>query len=110
MPIYMYQASYTAESLAAQMRNPENRVEKIGMQACETAGGKLIGGWLCFGDYDLVLIAELPDNTSMAALALAVGAGGAIKSAKTTVLMSGKDGVDALQKAGAIGQVYRAAR
>ena len=47
MPLYMYEATYTAESWAAQMKNPQNRVESVGRQACEAVGGKLIGGWYC---------------------------------------------------------------
>ncbi len=106
MPLYMYQAAYTAESWAAQMKNPQNRVDAVGRQVCEAAGGKLVGGWLCFGDYDLVIIADVPNNESMAAIALAVGAGGAIKASKTTVLMTGTEGVDALQKAAAVAKAY----
>ena len=30
MPLYMYEAAYTAESWAAQMKNPQNRVEAVG--------------------------------------------------------------------------------
>ena len=78
MPLYMYEAAYTAESWAAQMKNPQNRVEAVGRASCEAVGGKLIGGWYCFGDYDLVIIADVPSNESMAAIALAIGAGGAI--------------------------------
>ena len=73
-------------------------------------GGKLIGGWLCFGDYDLVIIADVPDNESMAAIALAVGAGGAIKASKTTILLTGTEGVGALEKANAVSTTYRPAR
>ncbi len=106
MPLYMYQAAYTAESWAAQMKNPQNRVETVGRQVCEAAGGRLVGGWLCFGDYDLVIIAELSDNESMAAVALAVGAGKAIKSSRTTVLLTGAQGVSALGKASAVAKAY----
>ncbi len=110
MPLYMYQAAYTPESWAAQIKNPQNRVEAVGRQVCESVGGKLIGGWLCFGDYDLVIIADVPDNQSMAAIALAVGAGGAIKTSKTTVLLSGADGVEALEKANTVSTAYSPAR
>ena len=110
MPIYMYQAAYTAESWAAQMKNPQNRVEAVGRQACEAVGGKLLGGWYCFGEYDLVINADVPDNESMSAIALAVGSGGAIKSSKTTVLMTGKEIVGALKKATAVAKNYKPAR
>ena len=110
MPIYMYQAAYTPESWAAQIKNPQNRVETVGRQVCEAAGGKFVGGWLCFGDYDLVLIADVPDNESMAAIALAVGAGGAVKASKTTVLMTGAQGVETLKKAEVVAKAYKPAR
>jgi len=106
MPLYMYQAAYTPESWAAQIKNPQNRVEAVGQKVCQAVGGKYVGGWLCFGDYDLIIIADVPNNESMAAIALAVGAGGAIKASKTTVLMTGTEGVDALQKAAAVAKAY----
>lgn len=110
MPLYMYQAAYTAESWAAQIKNPQNRVETIGRQACEAVGGRLVGGWLCFGEYDLVIIADVPDDESISALALAIAAGGAIKASKTTKLMTGAQGVEVLKKAEAVAKVYRPAR
>ncbi len=110
MPLYMYQAAYTPESWAAQIKNPQNRVETVGPQLCQAVGGRFIGGWLCFGDYDLVLIADVPDNESMAAVALGVAAGGAIKASKTTVLMTGTEGEGALKKADAVAKAYKPAR
>ena len=110
MPVFMYQAAYTPESWAAQINNPDNRVEKVGRMVAESVGGTLIGGWLCFGEYDLVIIADVPDQQSMAAVALAAGAGGAIKSSKTTILMTGEEGVGALQKAQAVAEVYKPAK
>jgi uncharacterized protein with GYD domain len=102
MALYMYQAAYTPESWAAQVTDPQNRVEAIGQRACESVGGKLLGGWYAFGEYDIVLIMEIPDNVSMAAVGIAVAAGGAIKSARTTVLMTGTEGVAAMQKASSV--------
>ena len=110
MPIYMYQAAYSTESWAAQLKDPQNRVETTGRKLCQAAGGKLLGGWYCFGDYDFVIIADMPNNESMTALALAAAAGGAIKSAKTTVLMSGTEIVAALKKATAVAKAYKPAR
>jgi uncharacterized protein with GYD domain len=109
-PLYMYEAAYTAESLAAQLKNPQNRADAVGRAACEAVGGKLIGSWYCFGDYDLIIVADVPNNESMAALALAIAAGGAIKSAKTTVLLSGDEAVAGMKKAEAVAKVYKPAR
>ena len=110
MALYMYQAAYTSESWAAQVKNPQNRAESVGRTVCEAAGGKMIGGWYCFGDYDLIIIAEMPNPESMAAVALAIAAGGAIKSSRTTALMSGEEGVAALRKAATVAGAYKPAR
>ena len=90
------------------MKNPQNRVESVGRAACEAVGGKLIGGWYTFGGHDALFIAEMPDNESASALSLAVAAGGAVKSFKTTVLMTGEQAVAAMKKAPAI--MYKPAR
>ena len=110
MPLYMYQAAYTPESWAAQLKSPQNRAETVGRTLCEAAGSKLIGAWYCFGEYDLVLVADMPNAESMAAIALAVAAGGAIKASKTTALMSGDEGVAALRKAATVANAYKPAR
>jgi hypothetical protein len=52
----------------------------------------------------------VPDIESMAAIALAVAAGGAIKASKTTPLMTGVQGVEALKKAGVVAKTYKPAR
>jgi uncharacterized protein with GYD domain len=110
MPLYLYQAAYTSDSWAAQLKNPQNRVETIGKAACEAVGGKLVGGWYCFGEYDLVIVADVPNDESMSAIAMAIAAGGALKAGKTTKLMSGAQGVDAMKKADAVAKIYRPAR
>jgi uncharacterized protein with GYD domain len=58
MPLYLCQFAYTSESWAAQLKKPQNRIETVGRQMCEAAGGKFVGGWYCFGDYDAVFIAD----------------------------------------------------
>jgi uncharacterized protein with GYD domain len=110
MSLSMYQFAYTPESWAAQVKKPANRIETVGRAVCEAAGGKFVGGWLCFGEYDALLIADVPDMESMTAIALAVAAGGAIKSSKTTALMTGAQGMEALKKAGVVAKTYRPAK
>jgi uncharacterized protein with GYD domain len=107
MPLFMGQLAYTAQSWAAQIKDPQNRVDTVARKACEAVGGKLIGGWLCLGDYDAVFIFDLPDMESSAAIALAVSAGGGIKGWKTTPLMTGAQGVEALKKASTVAKGYR---
>lgn len=110
MPLYMYQLAYTAESWAAQLKNPQNRIKTVGKTAAEAVGGKLVDGWYCFGDFDAILVLDLPDNEAMTGIALAVGAGGAIKASKTTVLMSGAEGLAGMKRAGEVAKAYTPAR
>ncbi len=109
MPLYMYQGAYSSQSWAAQLKNPQNRIESVGRQACEAAGGKYVGGWYCFGEYDFILVADVPNNESMAAIAMAVAAGGGVKASKTIPLMTGAQAVEAMKKAGDVAKVYRPA-
>ena len=69
MAYYLFQASYTPEALAALIKKPENRIEIVS-KTIEKLGGKVIGGWFCFGEYDVALVSELPDNVSAAAFAV----------------------------------------
>ena len=61
MPLYMYQAAYTPESLAAQIREPRDRLEVV-RPAIEAAGARLVVGGYSFGDYDVVALYEAPDD------------------------------------------------
>jgi uncharacterized protein with GYD domain len=83
------------------MKNPEDRREAA-RQYIESVGGKLHGFWYALGDHDGYNLWEAPDNVSMAATALAIGAGGALSSIQTTVLLSVEDTLAALQKASSI--------
>jgi uncharacterized protein with GYD domain len=105
MAYYLVQASYTAEAWAALVKKPENRIEVV-RSVIERLGGKLVGGWLAFGEADIVLISDMPDNVSAAALAVAVSAGGAVKAIKTTPLMTAEEGLEAARKA--VGTGYKA--
>jgi uncharacterized protein with GYD domain len=110
VPIYMWQGAYTAESIAAQIKQPQDRLEVAARPIVEAAGGKLLAGGFSFGEYDLNIIFEAPDDVSAGSIALAVAAGGALKSAKTTKLLSGSEWVGALRKAASLGASYRPAR
>jgi uncharacterized protein with GYD domain len=100
MATYLLQASYTSEALASLVKNPQNRAQVVN-NLVEGLGGKVLGLWLAFGDYDVVVVADLPDSVSAAAMALAAAAGGSLRCTKTTALLSVEDGVAALKKAAA---------
>ena len=110
MPIYLYELAYTAESLAAQIKDPQDRLETAARPVVDSVGGKLLGGGFSFGEYDVVLLYEAPDDESAASVALAVAAGGAIRSSRTTKLLTGPQWVAALNKASHVGRAYKPSR
>ena len=105
MPLYLTKFSYTPETWARLIENPEDRREAA-RSYIESVGGKLHGFWYAFGAHDGYNLWEAPDNVSMAAVALALGSGGAISSLETTVLVTVEETLEALGKAGQVG--YRA--
>jgi uncharacterized protein with GYD domain len=107
VPYYLVQAAYTPEAWAAQLRNPQNRVEVL-RPLVEGLGGKLETAFFAFGEYDIVAIGEYPDNVSAAAFSLIASAGGAVKSIKTTPLMTIEEGLTAMRKGQEVASLYQA--
>ncbi len=105
MPMYLTRFSYTPETWARMIQKPEDR-RKAAQAYIESVGGKLHGFWYAFGAYDGVNLWEAPDDVSMAAVALAIGGGGALSSIETTVLLTVEETMDALRTAQGI--AYRA--
>jgi uncharacterized protein with GYD domain len=101
MALYLSRFSYTPETWARLMENPEDRRDAA-KAYIESVGGKLHGFWYAFGEHDGYNLWEAPDDVSMAAVALAISGGGALSSLETTVLLSVDDTLDALRKAGEI--------
>jgi uncharacterized protein with GYD domain len=102
MPHYLHQVSYSPEGWEALLAHPQDRVEAI-RPSIEKLGGRIKSAWFAFGDHDVVLITEMPDNVSAAAIAIAFAAGGACKSVQTTPLLSVEEAVLAMKKAGQTG-------
>ena len=100
MPFYLHQVSYTPEALARLIANPHDRFEAV-RGPIEKLGGKIKDSYFAFGQHDAVLITEMPDNVSAAAIALAFGAGGALRNCQTTALMTNTEALDAMRKASA---------
>ena len=102
MPVYMVQASYAPQSVASMVKTPQDRAAAI-KPMIESMGGKLQDLWFCFGEYDIVAIAEMPDNLTAAAMSMAIGSSGAMTSYRTTPLMTSADAKKAMEKAGGVG-------
>ncbi len=102
MAHYLIQVSYSKEGIGALLANPQDRAAAV-RPVVEGMGGKLESFYFAFGDYDAVVIAELPDNVSAAALAMAVGGSAGISSYKTTALLTMDEAMQAMRKASGTG-------
>ena len=102
MPNYLVQAAYTPEAWAALQKKPEDRIEAI-RPMVSRLGGRILSGFISFGEFDIVVIVEMPDNASAAAFSMAASAGGALKALKTTPLLTTREAMDAMEKAAGSG-------
>ena len=102
MANYLLQIGYTPEAWASLIAQPHDRIEVV-RPVVEKLGGKISHGWFAFGDYDIVTIVEMPGNVEAAAFSLAAAAGGAIRTIKTTPLLTIAEGIEAMKKAGKSG-------
>src|ERR671915_404709 len=71
MPLYLSRFSYTPETWARLIANPEDR-RTAAQSYIESVGGSLHGFWYAFGAHDGYTLWEAPDNVSMASVALAL--------------------------------------
>ena len=99
MSLYLLQASYTPQAWANLAKSPEDREQAI-RGLLERAGGKFHSLYYCFGEHDLVVIMEAPDAATAASVSIAATAAGHLKSVQTTVLMTVKESMEAMRKAG----------
>ena len=104
MPHYLISASYTTQGVSGLVKSPEDRSAAL-RTLVESAGGRIESMYYAFGDSDVVVIMEMPDDVSMAAMSMAVGASGAVTNLRTTVLIPISEGVEAARKAA--GMSYR---
>ncbi len=101
MALYMVQFAYTAEAWATLVKNPQDRSVPV-RELAQKLGGRLVGLYYCFGEYDGVALAELPDDTAAIVTSLAAVTPGHIKAIKTTKLFTVEETMEAMRKAGSL--------
>ena len=101
MALYMVQFAYTPEAWATLVKNPQDR-SVAGREAVQKLGGRLVGFYYCFGEYDGVVITEAPDDSAALAGAIGLVAPGHLKAIKTTRLFTVEETMEAMGKAGSV--------
>jgi uncharacterized protein with GYD domain len=84
------EVQYTAEGTQGLLKEGGSSRKEMVAHLLEGLGGKLESFYFAFGKHDAILIADLPDVTTAAAVSLRVNAAGAVV-AKTTPLITAKE-------------------
>jgi len=97
MPKYLAHCNYVGEGIKGLLKEGGSSRRAVVEKLVESMGGTLEAFYYAFGETDLYVIADLPDNESMTAVALLVAASGAIEI-KTTVLITPDEVNEAVKK------------
>jgi uncharacterized protein with GYD domain len=97
MAKYLFQASYTDAGLKGLLKEGGTSRRAAVEKAVKGLGGTLKAFYYAFGYADVYAIADLPDNVTAAAFALAVNVAGTAK-VQTTVLMTPEEVDQAIKK------------
>jgi uncharacterized protein with GYD domain len=87
MPIFITQGRYSRDAIKGMIAKPEDRAEEV-TKLCQRAGGKLLAYYVTFGEYDWMVISEMPSHREVSTVVLAGAAGGGVTDMKTTVAMT----------------------
>ena len=87
MSKYLWEVSYSPEGAKGLLKDGGSKRRAAAEQAIKQVGGKLEAFYFAFGKHDAYVIADIPDNASVAAAFLAINASGAV-TVRTTVLLT----------------------
>ena len=98
--------SYSSEAWARMISTPGDRTAAL-RQVLDTVGGSLEAIYWMFGADDGIVIFEVPDSVSAAAVSLAAGSSGAFRHLETHELFTQEQLGEALARAKNTTQVYQ---
>ena len=97
MPKYLFSVAYTSEGAKGLSKDGGSKRKAAAQKLVDSVGGKMDAFYFAFGKYDALVIADLPDASSAAALSLAIAGSGAV-TGHTTVLISPEEMDQAAKK------------
>src|SRR5262245_14753215 len=107
MAIFITQGRYSREAITGMIARPEDRAEAV-TKLVEKAGGKLLAYYVTFGEYDFMVITDMPSHKEISAVVLTAAAGAGATDMKTTVAMTTAEAKKAFAAAGDLTKIYRA--
>ena len=102
MTRYLIEETPMPQAAAALIKNPQDRTEAM-RTIFESVGGRLEHYYIAFSEGTVYLLAEIPDQESLATIMMAIYASGVAMSLKATALMTATEAVDVFKKAGSLG-------
>lgn len=97
MPKYLIHGNYVGEGIKGLLKEGGSSRRAAIEKLAASQGGSVESVYYAFGDTDVYVVVDMPDNASMAAVALTAGATGAV-TVKTTVLMTPEEVDEAAKK------------
>ena len=86
MPKYLFRSSYSPEGLSGLMKEGLSSRRAASAAAIESVGGTLDCFYYAFGDTDVFLICDLPDDASAVALSMLVNSSGVVRGTMTPLM------------------------
>ncbi len=87
MAKYLIEGSYTVDGIKGVLKEGGTARREAVTAAMKSLGGRVESIYFAFGDTDVYVIVEAPDNVTMATVAMGVAATGTV-AVKTTVLLT----------------------
>jgi uncharacterized protein with GYD domain len=106
MPLFITQGRYSREAIGGMIAKPEDR-SSTAAKLIEAAGGKMLAYYITFGEYDWLIVADLPSEKHAAAYIVKAASTGGVTDTKTVAAMTTADAMAAYTMAAAI-STYRA--
>ena len=106
MPLFVTQGRFTRDYIKGGLAKPEYRQAAIS-RLCEQAGGKLVSLYFTLGQYDFMVISEMPDAKAASVLAFVAAGGGGIEGSVTTQAFTTAEARDLFERAGRVASSYK---
>jgi uncharacterized protein with GYD domain len=96
MPKYLIEASYTSDGLKGLHKDKASGRAEALKKAVEGLGGKVEAFYFALGKHDVIVIVDVPDISSIAALCVAASGSGLVRT-RTTALLTMAEADNALK-------------
>jgi uncharacterized protein with GYD domain len=106
MSIFITQGCFTREYISGGLARPEDRHAAIS-SLCERAGGKLVSLYFTTGEFDFLIISDMPDAAAASVIGLAAVGGGGITRSVTTAAFTSAEAKALFERAGQVVGSYK---